>query len=222
MGSCKMAIGLCVAILLVMLYYIAKADARASGSVEGLTTDQVAGNIPACLMPDIDPAAGLEVHQTYLARRGWDRPAKANVEGMCGSPDPWNDPWNSNPQWSEDRSSPCIYNENNPIKGGDMKNAPNEVSTVNNNVKTANGKDNKESFSSDELMSSLSGRNGMWGSYEAPAFWDPNPALTAAGFYHNASQGTVSQGTKSVMSTQENFTSEQLLMSAGGGNASNY
>jgi len=222
MGHCKIAIGICIAILLIMVYYVAKADARDS---ENLTSDQVAGYIPAKLMPDINPYAGLQVRDKYLSRRGWNR-----QESMCSGPDPWDDPWDKRQSWSNN----AVYNANNPvkgcesklnehpIKGGDMKNAPSEVSTVNNNVKGANGKDNKESFSNGELMLSLSGRNAMWGSSESPVFWEPNQFLTESGFYHNASQGIQNTGTPSVIQTQENFTSEQLLMSAIGRNASNY
>ena len=211
MKPCKIVIGLCVIILLVLIFLIVPNQTK----TEGLINDGPASNIPSCFAPDRNPEAGFDVHNTYLAERGWNR-GSGRVEGMCGAR-PVEGMCGAGPYDSRDK-----WSENNPIKGGDMKSAPNEISTVNNGVAAANGSDNTESFSSEELMSSLKGRNNMWGAHEAPSFWEANPELTASGFYHNVNQGTSNKDATNVLATQEKFTSEQLLKSAGGGNASNY
>jgi hypothetical protein len=175
-GACKTALGLCVALSLVLLYHLAMSGHVAK--TESLTVDDI-GDTPAQLVSGWNPFAGSEVRQAYLAGRGWDRP--------------------------EARPTP--------IDNGDMRDSPNEISTVNNNVRAANGGDNKESFSSQELTNALRGHEGMWvGQSEGPQFWEPNPHLTLGSYIHSGEDS----------GSPENFTSEQLFSASRGRNAGNY
>ena len=125
--SGKILIGLNIAILLLLIFFVCGSSGKKS---ESFTTDDVAGSIPSLLIPDMNPYAGHDVKRAYLPARGW----------QYSTP--------SNPRWMKDTgSAECPYSANNPIKGGDMKHNPNEINTVNNNSQLlSNEKKNRDSM----------------------------------------------------------------------------